>query len=96
MDTNLEITKTNSDCAQYTGTVTIATYLGDRLIQIETHHNSGLKTLFEFISSCLQGNYSEAKSKRPCKLVLLRADEDEPEDSKPTDPNAINSKGEHY
>jgi hypothetical protein len=55
-NTNIEITKTNSDCAQYTGIVTIASYLGDRLIQKETQHNAGLKTLFEFISSCLQGN----------------------------------------
>ena len=53
---SLEITKTNSDCAQYTGTVTIASYLGDRLIQKETHHNAGLRLLFEFIGSCLQGN----------------------------------------
>ena len=52
----LEIKKTNSDCANYTGTVTIASYLGDRLIQKETHHNAGLVNLFKFISSCLQGN----------------------------------------
>ena len=73
----LEITKTNSDCAQYTGTVTVASYLGDRLIQKETQHNAGLKTLFEFISSCLQGNWYEAKNKRPCKLIMLKQATDE-------------------
>ena len=77
MNNPLEITKTNSDCTQYTGTVTIASYLGDRLIHKETHHNSGLKTLFEFIGGCLQGNWYEAKNKRPCKLVMLKAAEGE-------------------
>ena len=69
---SIEISKTSSDCAQYTGTVTIASYLGDRLIQKQTQHNAGLKTLFEFISSCLQGNWYEARDKRPCKLVMLK------------------------
>lgn len=73
----LEITKTNSDCTQYTGTVTIASYLGDRLIQKETHHNNGLAPLFDFIGSCLQGNWYEARDKRPCKLVLLTQAADE-------------------
>lgn len=74
---SLEITKTNSDCTQYTGTVTIASYSGDRLIQKETHHNNGLAPLFDFIGSCLQGNWYEARDKRPCKLVMLRAEEGE-------------------
>jgi hypothetical protein len=69
-----EILKTNSDGAQYTGTVTIASYVGDRLIHKETHHNAGLASLFEFMSSCLQGRWSEARDKRPCKLVLLKQD----------------------
>lgn len=73
----LEITKTNSDCAQYTGTVTVASYLGDRLIKKETHHNQGLKTLFEFIGDCLQGNWYGARDKRPCKLVMLKKAEGE-------------------
>ena len=74
---SLEIIKTNSDCTQYTGTVTIASYLGDRLIQKETHHNAGLAPLFDFIGSCLQGNWYEARDKRPCKLVLLTKAADE-------------------
>ena len=69
----IEIKKTNGDCAQYTGTVTVASYLGDRLIQKETHHNAGLNNLFKFISNCLQGNWYEAKYNRPCKLVMLKA-----------------------
>ena len=78
MNTNLlEITKTNGDCAQYTGTVTVASYMGDRLIQKETHHNKGLNPLFDFIGSCLQGNWYEARDKRPCKLVMLTQAADE-------------------
>jgi hypothetical protein len=57
MNNNLtEIKKTNSDCASYTGTVTVASYLGDRLIKKETSHNEGLNNLFEFLGNCLQGN----------------------------------------
>lgn len=104
----LEITKTNSDCTQYTGTVTIASYLGDRLIQKETHHNNGLGPLFDFIGSCLQGNWYEARDKRPCKLVLLTQATDEylpgdtiPEDytkgsSIPENDNAIDSERDHF
>lgn len=70
--TDLNILKTNSDCAQYTGTVTVASYLGDRLIKKETSHNKGLTKLFTFIGNCLQGHWTAAKANRPCKLVLLK------------------------
>lgn len=46
----------NNDCAKYTGTVTVATYLGERLLKKETHHNAGLPNLFKFIGNCLQGS----------------------------------------
>lgn len=107
----LDITKTNSDCAQYTGTVTIASYIGDRLIQKETHHNAGLKTLFEFIGSCLQGNWTEARDKRPCKLVMLTQAADEcltaeelknagekytKGKSEPTNDKAVDNQSNHY
>lgn len=74
MDTLLtKAIQDKNDCAQYTGTVTVSAYLGERLIQQETHHNAGLQNLFKFIGSCLQGNWAEAKSKKPSKIVLLRA-----------------------
>jgi hypothetical protein len=98
----IEVIKTNSDCAQYTGTVTVASYLGDRLIQKEVHHNAGLKTLFEFMGSCLQGNWYEARDKRPCKLVMLRkagdaeSFEEGEHKSVPTNNQAIDSEGMHY
>lgn len=76
-DNLINITKTNSDCAQYTGTVTVASYMGDRLLQKETYHNAGLPKLFDFLGSCLQGNWYEARDKRPCKLVLLKKADDE-------------------
>ena len=59
MDTLLtKAIQDKNDCAQYTGTVTVSAYLGERLIQQETHHNAGLQNLFKFIGSCLQGNCS--------------------------------------
>lgn len=76
-DKLIEIKKANQNCAQYTGTVTVASYLGDRLIKKETYHNAGLNNLFKFIGNCLQGNWFEAKYTRPCKLVMLKADEKE-------------------
>lgn len=76
--TNLiTLRKTNSDCANYTGTVTVATYFGDTLVEKEVHHNAGLANLFKFIGNCLQGSWRDAQNTRPCKLVLLRADNDE-------------------
>lgn len=72
MTNTFEIKKTNGDCAQYTGTVTVSTYAGERLLQKETHHNAGLNTLFSFIGDCLQGNWVSAKYSRPCKLVMLK------------------------
>ena len=72
-----DIKKNNGDCAFYTGTVTVSSYLGDRLIKKETHHNEGLLTLFRFIGNCLQGSWYEAKFTKPCKLVLLKQADDE-------------------
>lgn len=109
MNNLLEITKTTGDCAQYTGVVTIASYLGDRLLQKETHYNKGLPTLFTFISNCLQGRFSEAKASRPCKLVMLKKGTGECLTdtevelaggnavlSVPTESTALDSNGEHY
>ena len=31
-----------------------------------------IKNLFKFVGSCLQGNWAEAKSRKPSKLMLLR------------------------
>lgn len=72
LNTIQEVFEQNQDFAKYSGKVTISSYLGDRLIQTETSHNAGLPKLFQFIGNCLQGNWSNAKSNRPCKLVLLR------------------------
>ena len=77
-DSNLiTLQNTNSDCANYTGTVTVATYFGNTLVDKEVHHNAGLTNLFKFIGNCLQGSWRDAQNTRPCKLVLLRADANE-------------------
>ena len=86
MENNLtKLIKNNGDYAQYSGVVTIAAYLGDRLLHQETHHNAGMLNLFNFVSSCLQGNWAEAKSKKPSKLVLLKTAPNEVLDKE--DPN---------
>lgn len=61
----------------YKGFVTAAAYIGDRLIYKETSHNDGMPNLFAYITSCLQGNWAEARHRRPCSLVLLKKDPNE-------------------
>ena len=69
--------ETPCDCANYTGTVTVSSYLGDRLIQTQTKHNAGLPKLFSFIANCLEGAWTVAKDSRPCKLALLKSEDGE-------------------
>lgn len=71
------LNKSHCDCAAYTGTVTVASYLDGRLIQKQVKHNSGLPKLFAFIANCLEGTWTEARASRPSKLALLKTTKDE-------------------
>ena len=62
----------NCDYTNYTGIVTVSVYNNDRLIKTSTSHNKGMTTLFNFISSCLRGDFKSARESRPCKIVLLK------------------------
>ena len=88
--------KNHCDGASYTGSVTVSTYLGDRLTQTQTIHNEGMAGLFEFIASCLRGEYSTAKGLRPCKLVLLKQGASEPANSTPYSNTAYDSEKHHF
>ena len=57
--------------ANYTGIVTISIYNKETLISTTTAHNTGMPKLFNFINSCLDGDFQAAKKSRPCKIILL-------------------------
>lgn len=55
----------------YTGIVTLSQYIGDKKVQIAKFHNTGGASLFNFLSSCLAGDFTTAKAHRPTKIKLL-------------------------
>jgi hypothetical protein len=74
----------NCDYTSYTGVVTVSMYTNDRLIKTTTSHNKGMSTLFNFISNCLRGDFKSARESRPCKIVLLKAGNNEAFTNDPT------------
>ena len=77
MNKEINYNTSNCDFTSYTGKVTVSVYDNDRLIKTTTSHNKGMSTLFNFIGNCLKGDFKSARESRPCKLVLLKADESE-------------------
>lgn len=75
MNKEINYNTSNCDFASYTGKVTVSVYDNDRLIKKTTSHNKGMSTLFNFIGNCLKGDFKSARESRPCKLVLLRKDD---------------------
>lgn len=82
-------TRVSSNCTNYIGTVTISVFQNERLLSKQTDHNAGMNNLFSFIANCLAGNWTTAKSTKPCKLALLR--QAEGEDLKTSTPTATTS-----
>lgn len=56
----------------YEGVVSIKIKKGNKTIKTICSHNNGTSKLFSFIQYCLQGGFEQAKSSRPCKLLLLK------------------------
>jgi hypothetical protein len=55
----------------YTGIVTLSQCIGDKKIKIAQLHNAGGTALFRFFANCLIGNFPEAQTDRPAKIMLL-------------------------
>ena len=55
----------------YTGIVTLSQYMGDQKITIAQMHNTGGGSLFNFLASCLAGDFRAAQPNRPTKIRLL-------------------------
>ena len=56
---------------QYTGTVTLSRYIGEKKVKIAQFNNAGKYSLFNFFSDCLLGDFDIAKNNRPTKIMLL-------------------------
>lgn len=59
----------------YCGNVKLSTYIGKRLIEAKTYKNKGALPLFQFLASCLAGNFPSAYHGRPYKIKLLKVTE---------------------
>ena len=58
----------------YTGVVTLSRYIGSKKVELMQLHNTGGSELFNFISDCFLGNFSEAENERPTKIKVLNYD----------------------
>lgn len=56
---------------KYTGIVTLSQYSGSKKIKLLQVHNTGGDSLFEFLTSCLMGDFATARLTRPTKIMLL-------------------------
>jgi hypothetical protein len=65
-----------SNSIQYTGTVTLSQYIGEKKVKIAQFNNAGKYSLFNFFSDCLLGDFDIAKNNRPTKIKLLSKNKD--------------------
>ena len=59
----------------YTGIVTLSQYIGSKKVQIAQTHNTGSASLFNFLATCLAGDFTIAKLNLPTKIKLLCREE---------------------
>ena len=71
-----EVKESNSNALSYTGDIHIKVVEDDRIYYENYFHNHGTKKLFNFFVDALIGNYTVAKSSRPCKIVLFKKNDD--------------------
>ena len=61
----------NNMSINYSGNVTVATYIGNKCISKKAYHNKGALALYRFLANCLAGNFPTAYNLRPFKIKLL-------------------------
>ena len=66
-----EVKESNSNAFSYTGDIHVKVVEDDRIYYDNYFHNHGTKKLFNFFIDALIGNYTVAKSSRPCKIILF-------------------------
>ena len=71
-----EVKKSKSNALSYTGDIHVKIVEDDRVYYDNYFHNNGTKKLFNFFIDALIGNYTVAKSSRPCKIILFKKNDD--------------------
>ena len=71
-----EVKESNSNAFSYTGDIHVKIVEDDRVYYENYFHNHGTKKLFNFFVDALIGNYTVAKSSRPCKIILFKKNDD--------------------
>ena len=71
-----EVKKSKSNALSYTGDIHVKIVEDDRVYYDNYFHNNGTKKLFNFFVDALIGNYTVAKSSRPCKIILFKKNDD--------------------
>ena len=71
-----EVKESNSNAFSYTGDIHVKVVEDDRIYYDNYFHNHGTKKLFNFFIDALIGNYTVAKSSRPCRIILFKKNDD--------------------
>ena len=71
-----EVKESKSNVLSYTGDIHVKIVEDDRVYYDNYFHNNGTKKLFNFFVDALVGNYTVAKSSRPCKIILFKENDD--------------------
>ena len=71
-----EVKNSKSNAFSYTGDIHVKIVEDDRIYYENYFHNHGTKKLFNFFIDALIGNYTVAKSSRPCKIILFKENDD--------------------
>ena len=66
-----EVKKSKSNALSYAGDIHVKIVEDDRVYYENYFHNHGTKKLFNFFIDALIGNYTVAKSSRPCRIILF-------------------------
>ena len=71
-----KIKRSKSNVLNYVGDIHVKIVEDDRVYYENNFHNHGTKKLFNFFIDALIGNYTVAKSSRPCKIILFKENDD--------------------
>ena len=71
-----EVKRSKSNALSYVGDIHVKIVEDDRVYYENNFHNHGTKKLFNFFVDALVGNYTVAKSSRPCKIILFKKNDD--------------------
>ena len=71
-----KVKRSKSNALSYVGDIHVKIVEDDRVYYENNFHNHGTKKLFNFFIDALIGNYTVAKSSRPCKIILFKENDD--------------------